>query len=363
MTHKLIADELSALEREALALTDAASLDPAPYVPDYRGIAAYICIWTPPELLRAGGLHPVLMRGESASASPGSCATCAAFAGGWLESILDRTRLIVVAETCTGIVRLLSRVAREREIPLFSISEPENLTDDGLRAYVHQLSWLRDTVRGDMPLERYEANLAGAFSLYSAERSLLAALRADGRIPDRTVALLQAAAQTAPPESVIPLVERAFELARELPPSDAVPLLLIGGMMERDRFALYDALAAAGGRIAADLLCSSGRGPHRSAPGPGLSLFDRIAFEHFNQLPCLPVEPNRRFYIEAKALVEREGIKGILYYEPRGCGPYRRERERFHWNAPVPVMYIDSGFLAREPDEMVSDFADFLSSL
>ncbi len=226
-----------------------------------------------------------------------------------------------------------------------------------------EMVMLRDMVADKTPLSEYDARLVEAMALYGRTREELADLRNSGKLPGDLQFLLLAATQTAPPETVLPLLAEIRSSLYLLPAVAGKPLLVIGGLAGLAEWTLARELAEAGGQIAADLLCTSGRRIDEHDHTDDISRIEALAVEYFNRLPCLPVEPNGRFYHAVENIIGDHGIRGVIFLQPGNCAAYTAEEERLRWHINMPVLTVGRKLLEMAPERRIATFSRFIAGL
>jgi benzoyl-CoA reductase/2-hydroxyglutaryl-CoA dehydratase subunit BcrC/BadD/HgdB len=350
---------------QALALLDPSAFDASPYIDGYRGTAVYLCVWVPPEILRAGGYHPMLLRGKIQQ--PSSDKVCYRISS--VAELLDSDcpvpdlKMIALPDTCQSLLKTATRIAQKRDLRIFYIEEPFCQNDECLRKYVHQLSWMCDFVSVGISQTDFNRRLEDAVAKYSQVRSLLEKLHEERAVPTEIYYILAAASSVAPPELVIPLLEKAIEHYPKQS-ADGIPrLLLIGAPCGIAEWELASLVEKAGGKVVYDFICTAGRIIRASSPVQGVSAFEGLALEYFNRLPCLPVEPTARFYSEVEREIATRGINGILFLCPESCAAYTNEKERLEWQVNSPIFTINGDFIAADNDARVKLLAEFIKKL
>ncbi|GAB4151631.1 MAG: hypothetical protein Kow00107_02280 [Planctomycetota bacterium] len=351
----------------ALELADPSKLSPSRYIENYKGTAAYLCVWVPPEVFRAGGYHPFLLRGrkpEVADAAD-SCLHCVALDEGFRSGLpAPDLKLIAVPDTCRSLVNSALRIASNHNLGVFHFEDPKTQTDESLRRYLLQISLMKDLVNSHgASSENYFERLEEAFRLYTRLRSLLSKLRASERIPNSLYYLLLSAAQTSPPEEVIPLLEEVLTQSATMPEATGKRLMLVGGILGANEWELAADIEAVGGFLVTDLLCRGGRYEAVGSGMEDLPILERIAVEYFNRLPCMPHQPNERFYNMIRKLLEEKDIRGIVFMKPANCSAYSDEEERLRWYSMVPLLSISSEFAFLDAGERRRMLGGFLEEI
>lgn len=353
---------LAPIVDSARKLMDMSNLEPERYISGYKGIAAYTCLWVPVEILRTGGYQPLLLRGRALPPSEGSfeCGRCSGLEKLLESNSIPKLAFLAIADVCNQIMKTALRVSQSAGISLFYLQSPKGQSEEDLRQYVHQLGWLREVVCSEMSEHDFAVRFEEVYKNYGELRSLLAQIRDRAKIPCEVFYLLQAASTVVPYEQTIPLLKETAEICNELPELEGVRLMMIGGNLGYDEWDVVSAICEAGGVIAADLMCNSGRA---TAAKGAKKTIDDLAIEYFNRLPCMPVEPNRRFYDTVEHLLSEKDIQGVIYYKPENCDSYEHEHERVMWRSQKPIMSLDGAFLSLSRKQQVEHLRDFIRHL
>ena len=358
-TPEIIAD----VEQKAKSLVRQSNPGAAKYIKGYKGVAVYMCLWTPPEMLRAGGYHPIMLRVGSYFGQSDRCIVRQA-----LEMLSENTqsldvKLLVLADSCGALLKSAFRASHKTSIKLFYFQEPMQQTDETLRRYIHQLDWLKDTVSEGLSELEFEQRLFDSFHIYGNLRMKLADIRTLELVSGSTYYLLAAAAQYAAPEDVIPLLDAVLDEAGNLGAQSGVPLLLMGGMPNVPEYWMALATEAAGGRIVNDILCTTIERTTADPSSADLSSFEAIGIEHFNKHTCLALQGPTGFYAEVQRIIEESEIRGILLYQQDKCAGNARERERMQWSTSVPIFTIENTFLDISLAEKTARLREFIDGL
>jgi benzoyl-CoA reductase/2-hydroxyglutaryl-CoA dehydratase subunit BcrC/BadD/HgdB len=147
------------------------------------------------------------------------------------------------------------------------------------------------------------------------------------------------------------------------PPDDiyipsGVPLALVGGPLQSDRFDLFDMIEKAGGYVALDATETG----ERTLPAP---LDRRLLSEdpmsalvdaYFGTIPDAFRRPNTELYRWLKVKLPERGIRGILFYRYLWCDTWHAEAQRLKEWSGLPFFDLDIG-------DDTSDFARTTSRL
>jgi benzoyl-CoA reductase subunit C len=193
-----------------------------------------------------------------------------------------------------------------------------------------------------------DASLSRSLDIYGEIRSLfrdLYELRYDNRLglSGREFYTVLEAGFSLPPEEYRTLMAELVASARKgnTAPRDGIPILVSGSLVEEMR--IYDIVEKAGGRVAADDLCTGYRFID-PADGSGKTPTDRLIDRYRRRFPC----PARSVVGErtepVRGLIERSGARGVVFFFQKFCTPHLADYPALTEDlkaADVPVLFVE----------------------
>ena len=296
-------------------------------------VFGWLCTYTPIELIHAAGFLPVRIWGGTTRIERAN-ALSPSFVCPYLRTSLERAMRgeydflsgVVCGYTCDAACGMINiweenipgELYHTIPLPYHVNREATTFYHETLAEFVEQLA----SVGGAVDDER----LLGSLDLYGEIRALMGELyelRYDNRL-DLSAGEFYTVVEAAfclPPDRyralLIPLVESAR--AGNSSPRGGIPVLVSGSLIEDMQ--IYNIVEAAGGRIAADDLCTGYRFI-QPADGSGRTPMDRLIDRYQRRFPC----PARSVVGDRigpiRELVERSGARGVVFFFQKYCTPH-----------------------------------------
>lgn len=295
-------------------------------------IIGFFCTYTPVEMIHAAGFLPVRVLGGRGPVTTAD-ALVPTFVCPYMRLALDRALAgrraylsgIVQGYTCDvacGLVRMW-----QENIPgeLFhSIPLPYNDSADArrfFRAALAELAGKLNSIGGSFTEEALHASMLLYEDIRGAMRDLFR-LRAGNKLDLSAAELctvVLAGFVTRPEEYRHMLHDLAVQVPTMPDARPGIPVLVSGSVLEEP--AVLDIIEAAGGRIAADDLCTGHRGVQPStgtSADPVEQLMDRV----FQRIPCPArsrAEDRLRRLLD---LVSESAARGVIFLLQKFCTPH-----------------------------------------
>ena len=300
---------------------------------DRQKCIGYICTHTPVEIIHAAGFIPVRLSG-----GPGEVARAYGqvpdFLCPFLKRIMEKAidgayaglAGLVQGYTCDAACGMTNILGKYLEGGIVcSLPIPYNRGPEArvfFRSALDELTDRLNRIGGNFT----EAALARSLLLYGRIRRHLLTLyerRPDGTWPlspiDRMT--VTTAGYSLPPERYLDYLERLVSGLDGLPgySDSGVPVLVSGSLIESD--AILKAIAAAGGAVVGDDLCTGHR-PLLPVDGQGDAPMNRLIDRYMNRSPC----PARIRAVlrgaDLGTLAKQTGARGIIFVVQKYCTPH-----------------------------------------
>ena len=296
-------------------------------------IFGWFCTYTPVEMIHAAGFVPVRVSGgatriEKANTLVPSfvCPYLRASLVHALNGRYDYLAGVITAYTCDAACGMINiweeNVPAEffQTIPLpYHTNAPAT---EFFRETMRELAEGLTAAGGAVD----DSSLARSLDLFGEIRASLRELyelRYDNRLAlsGREFYTVLEACLCLPPEESLPLMTALVRSAQEGNTSSrpGIPILISGSLIEDMR--IFDAVEKAGGRTAADDLCTGYRFIE-PADGSGPTPMDRLIDRYQRRFPC----PARSVVGERtdpiRGLIERSGARGIVFFFQKFCTPH-----------------------------------------
>jgi len=338
-------------------------------------IAAVFPIHYPRSLLRAFGVLPVEVWGPpranvdlgNAHLQAYTCSIARCGAGYILEGKLDIADMILVPHACDSLQGLgsilLDFVRPGRPVLPFCLPRGEgqpagDFALEELRALYARL----EEITGRTPSEQ---DMAAALAREENADARLAELLAARRflpVDDTQFYRLVRAREYLPAERFSKAAGELLE-CRQKEPIEGIPLVLSGILPEPGD--ILRVIGEAGGFVAGDDLCSSGRRLYPAASGNSVlgRMADRLLKGPPDSTRGSPVSARVRYL---KEIVERSGAGGLVFYNIKFCEPeqfYLPQVRTALEAAGVRSLAAEVDLGERLPDQIVTRIEAFLETL
>lgn len=296
-------------------------------------VFGWLCTYTPIEMIHAAGFVPVRVYGGTTRIEKANALT-PSFVCPYLRAGLERAlggqydylSGVITGYTCDaacGVVNIW-----EENVPAdFFRTIPLPYHTDGPATL-----FFRETVR---ELAEGLASVGGAVDDLSLGRSLdlfgeiralmrgLYELRYDNRLAltGAEFYTVMEACFCTPPEQFLPHLSTLVKSARQANTSGrpGIPVLVSGSLVEDTH--VYDIIERAGGRTAADDLCTGYRFID-PADGSGPTPTDRLIDRYQRRFPCPARSVVGERTAPVRGLIERSGAKGVIFLFQKFCTPH-----------------------------------------
>jgi len=298
-----------------------------------RKIFGWFCTYTPMVMIHAAGFVPVRISGGATRIDKANALVpsfvCPYLRAG-LEHALggqyDYLSGVITSYTCDAACGMINIWEENVPAEFFKTIPLPYHTNEEAKAFFRET--MNEFAEGLTAAGGIidDASLSRTLDIFTEVRSLmreLYELRYDNRLglSGREFYTVVEACLSLPPEESAPLLSALVDSARKGNSSGrpGIPILISGSLVEDMR--IYDAVERAGGRTAADDLCTGYRFIE-PVDGSGASPMDRLIDRYMRRFPCPArsvvgdrTEPIRR-------LIERSGARGIVFFFQKFCTPH-----------------------------------------
>ena len=301
---------------------------------------AATCPYVPPEWIAAHGVRPrriapsTARREELARATAGLCPYARAF----MNTLADPPRpdAAVFTTVCDQMRRAAEAFAGLSGLPTFLMNVPSTWqTPAAMEMYVDELRRLgrfMEALGGSAPADD---ELARVMLAYAAARARLR--DAQGRFGPRQYAEVWA--------GLDPSVPPSEDSPDPSPPTDAVPLALVGGPMLREQLEVFDVVERYGGRIVLTAI----PGGEMTAPAPfdpdrlREQPLEELARAYLGSIPHAMRRPDTQLHAWLRREVAAAAPRGILFQRYLWCDLWHAELARVREWANLPLLDMDVG--------------------
>jgi benzoyl-CoA reductase/2-hydroxyglutaryl-CoA dehydratase subunit BcrC/BadD/HgdB len=301
----------------------------------------YTCPYVPAEWIAAHGLRAcrlLLDRTESNSTLIRAEGVCP-FVRSFIGEVTNNTQAdgVVVTTVCDQMRRAFDIMVRNCGIPAFLMNVPSTWQSlESQKLYIDELKRLSRflTRLGGKPPSN--DNLAKIMLKYDSMRKSVLAARE--YLSARRYAEVIAEIGMDGPVKTLDSVSAAK------PPTDGVPLAIIGGPMIRQDFDLFDMIEEAGGQIVLDGTETGERGlcavfDHRQLHDEPLM---ELANAYFGGINDASRRPNSELYKWLRQEIASRQVQGIIFRRYVWCDLWYAELQRLKDWTDLPVLDIDT---------------------
>jgi benzoyl-CoA reductase/2-hydroxyglutaryl-CoA dehydratase subunit BcrC/BadD/HgdB len=309
--------------------------------------------WIPAEWVRAHGLEPRGLWFEDqfcSQVAPGSAGVCAFAEHAVQVAETQPDAAVIFTTTCDQLRRGFDAATFQGRSRGFLFNVPATPSPAAKQIYRAEVE----------RLGRFLLELGGVAPTPEV-------LRREMLQADETRRGLREAAQAAPACSVAEAVagcghRRAFSAPGVAPSEPLVPLAVIGGPLRAAEGNLFEAIEAAGGRIALDATES---GERNLCPvfGNADDPFDALVAGYFENIVDVFQRPNTRLYAWLKAGLSDRRARGIVLWHFTGCDLWRAEEQTLRETFGLPVLPLDAAEGARLSPREVTRIEAFIEAL
>ena len=299
-----------------------------------KKIIGYFCTYTPVELIHAAGFLPMRLMGESRSIVRADTLVpdfICPYLRRTLEDALKGEYAflsgVVQGYTCDAACGLINiwkeniggEIFHQLPLPYNDNLEARNFLKSGILEFTEKLNRIGGRFS--------ESSLEKSLELYGEIRRTMLGfyrLEYENRLPVNSaefLSVIKAGFVMAPEEylSALKTLESAVVNAEVQSAKTGIPVLVSGSLIEDPK--VLDMLEAAGGRVAADDLCTGIR-HFLPADGKGDNSLEKLVDRYVNRFPC----PSRSRAVDRAPylmdLIRKSKSKGVIFFLQKFCTPH-----------------------------------------
>jgi bcr-type benzoyl-CoA reductase subunit C len=320
-------------------------------------VFGYFCSYTPVELIRAAGIHPVRLFGGTEDITQADTLVqsfVCPFVRGVLDTALkggfDYLDGIVHAYTCDATCGLFGIWQRNIKTEFtYMFAPPYSLSEGALRYYVNELNKLKKALEEYVSAPISDESISRSIETHNRQRAALSRLysvRAANPSPIAGSDVLDAVLCGAimPPEEHSQMTEALIgEILRPVGCGQDAHRVFISGSELHDSEILR-VIEEAGATIVGDDLCTGARGFSGLVEGDGGPL-ERLARRYLGRVPCpsrLPFRRRLEFILER---MRESRAQAVIFIIQKFCDPHLAEHPLLSdvlKGAGIPNMVIET---------------------
>ena len=327
-------------------------------------VVGFFCSHAPEELLWAGGILPVRMRGTGSEDTSHADQYLGSFNCSFVRHTLDQVLKgdlafldgLLITNSCDHVRRLFDICTTKKAAPFCHyIDVPHVNSEASLTRLVEQVSDLKERLESSFSVTITEEKLADALRLYNRTRALLSkASRLRCEDPPRAagseILAMAVAAASTPKDRLNPLLEQRLEQLETGPVSarnKGPRLMVIGGMLDDPGY--LEVIESLGASIVADQLCCGSKTFSNQAD-EGIDPIQAIAKRMLEHIPCprMVADYDRRLASLVDAVGEYR-VDGIVCERLKFCdlwgGELHMLRNSMKKHLQVPLLMLERDYL------------------
>jgi len=345
-------------------------------------VVGYFCCHAPEELLTAGGILPVRMRGTGSTETGEADRYLGAVNCGFVRHTLNRLLSghldvldgVIVTNSCDHIRRLSDVCADSNAVPFCaSLDVPHVDTPEARARLAEQLRALRGRLESAFGIEIPDEKITAAVRLHNRTRELLSrasSLRCEDppRIKGSEILRMSVAAASMPKDAFNDLLEKRLaqiELGHVSSSSSGPRLMIVGGML--DDPAYLEVFESMGAEIVADQLCCGSKSFSCRTAEDGDPI-DAIAQRMLRDMPCprMVSEYPKRLASIGETIASYR-VDAVVCERLKFCDLWGGEasmlRQSFREEIRLPLLVLERDYLTAGLGQLRTRVQAFLETL
>ncbi len=342
----------------------------------------YFCTYTPVEIIRAAGYHPVRIKGANNENGAGGdellcsniCSYIKTLTDEKLAGNLDHLEGIVFTNSCDGMRRLYDawiRIDKGRKFNYF-LDVPKNNDEASIQYFADLIKKFKEKLEYHFKLEIQNEDINRSITLYNGMREKVTAFlqkQWDGYIGHSgyDIYTLLKKGINAVPEKFQDYVSSLSSLMKkigDIPESKSAPSLFIwGSILENEE--IIRMIEDAGARVVSEDLCTGSRYFDKEVEitdNPYKSISER----YLKRLPCSRMVDVFGRIKNIIALIERRAISGAIYHSLKFCDhtlyDYPLVKEEFE-RKNIPLLHINCDNSSKSEGQIKTRIEAFIEQL
>ncbi len=339
----------------------------------------YFCSYTPVELIRAAGFHPVRIKGsgkESCAANEVLCGNICSY----IKAVVDQKingsledfKGMVFVNSCDGMRRLYDawvRLDEGKKTFNYILDIPKNTDDAAVYYYASLLKNLKEKLESYFTLKIHHDDINRSISLYNAVREKVRLFLQKywggyiGQSGYEIFSLLKKGVNVLP-EKFHEYLSHVMKQKGDVHDTREVPRLFIwGSIMENER--IMKVVEDAGAKVVAEDLCNGSRyfdAQINIGNDPILS----IARRYIKRAPCSRMVNVFERINNVLAVMQEKSIHGAIYHTLKFCDhnlmDYPVIKKTFH-EKNIPLLHLNCDYTLSSEGQIKTRVEAFLEQL
>jgi predicted CoA-substrate-specific enzyme activase len=320
----------------------------------------YFCTYTPVEIIRAAGYHPVRIKGiNDENGAAGESLLCSNICS-YIKTLtdkkvagnLDHLEGIVFTNSCDGMRRLYDAWIRIDEGKKFNyfLDIPKNSDDASVQYFAEEIQTFKEKLENHFKLRIQNEDINRTIALYNGMRdNVMEFLQKQwngyvGYSGYEIYTLLMKGINAAPEkfQDYVSSLTSLMKKIGDVPEKDPVPKLFIwGSIMENEE--IVKMIEDAGARVVSEDFCTGSRYFDRKVEITD-NPYKSIAERYLKRSPCSRMVDVFGRIKSIVSLIERKAISGAIYHSLKFCDhtlyDYPLVKEEFE-KQHIPLLHIN----------------------
>jgi len=320
----------------------------------------YFCTYTPVEIIRAAGYHPVRIKGSNEENGAGGesllcsniCSYIKTLTDEKLAGNLDHLEGIVFANSCDGMRRLYDawiRIDKGEKFNYF-LDIPKNSDDASVQYFADEIQTFKEGMENHFKLKIQNEDINRSITLYNGMRDKVTIFLQKqwngyvGHSGYEIYTLLKKGINAVPEkfQDYVASLTSLMKKIGDVPEKDTVPKLFIwGSILENEE--IIKMIEDAGARVVSEDLCTGSRYFDKKVEitdNPYKSISER----YLKRSPCSRMVDVFGRIKGIVSLIERRAINGAIYHSLKFCDhtlyDYPLVKEEFERKS-IPLLHIN----------------------
>ncbi|MDR4505372.1 MAG: acyl-CoA dehydratase activase [Candidatus Scalindua sp.] len=363
------------VEKEKVSIADVKLDD------DERPKIGYFCTYTPVEIIRAAGFHPVRIKGEEGDNSSNDellcnniCSYIKTVADRKVSGTLDQLEGVVFTNSCDGMRRLYDAWVRIDNGSKFNyiLDIPKNSDDASVLYFADLIKTFKERLESFYKLKIDIEDINKSISLYNEVRDKVALFlqkQWEGYVgySGYEIYSLLKKGINAVPERFNDYVGSLTSLMKQIgdvPENKSQPKLLIwGSILENED--IIKIIEDAGARVVLDDLCTGSRFFDKKVEITG-NPYQSISERYLRKSPCSRMVNVFERIRNTISLIEKRAIHGAVYHTLKFCDhtlyDYPLVKQEFTKNN-IPLLHINCDNSSKSEGQVKTRIEAFIEQL
>ena len=342
----------------------------------------YFCTYTPVEIIRAAGYHPVRIKGSNEENGAGGesllcsniCSYIKTLTDEKLAGNLDHLEGIVFTNSCDGMRRLYDawvRIDKGEKFNYF-LDIPKNSDEASVQYFADEIQAFKEGIENHFKLKIQNEDINRSITLYNGMRdNVMEFLQKQwngyvGHSGYETFTLLRKGINAVPEkfQDYVSTLTTLMKKISDVPEKDPVPKLFIwGSILENEE--IIKMIEDAGARVVSEDLCTGSRYFDKKVEitdNPYKSISER----YLKRSPCSRMVDVFGRIKSIVSLIEKRAISGAIYHSLKFCDhtlyDYPLVKEEFE-KKHIPLLHINCDNSSKSEGQIKTRIEAFIEQL